>query len=100
MPRIRDEYLDCSIYLYPSEADAEDGTRTGASGFLMGVPTSGLPTNFWFLYAVTNRHVIANGATVIRLTTQDGQKAILATDERQWFYHSNGDDLAGNCSPG
>jgi hypothetical protein len=94
MPRIPDEYLDCAIYLYASEADAEGGAKTGGSGFLIGVLTRDLPTNFWFLYAITNKHVVHGGGTVIRMTTIDGEKDILATDERQWVYHPGGDDLA------
>src|SRR5271166_1331413 len=66
MPRIPDRYLDCVIYLYGSEADAEDGLQTGGSGFLVGVPTTDLTTNAVILYAVTNRHVIEPGNLVIR----------------------------------
>jgi len=94
MPRIRDELLDCAIYLYPSEADADAGARTGGSGFLVGVRTHNLPKDFWFLYAITNRHVIDNGATVIRLSTNDSKKAIWPTDEREWVRHPDGDDIA------
>ena len=94
MPRIRDELLECAIYLYPDEAAADAGSRVGGSGFLVGVRTHGLPTDFWFLYAVTNAHVIDDGATVIRLTDRDGKKAVWATDEREWFRHPDSDDVA------
>lgn len=93
MPRILDEYLDCVVYLYPSEVDAEDGMRVGGSGFLVGVPSKGLRQNFWFLYAVTNKHVIKN-ATTLRLNTRDGKKAILPTIRGDWITHASGDDLA------
>src|SRR5260370_1057024 len=38
MPRIREEYLDCVIYLYYSKQDAERGAihENGGSGFLVG----------------------------------------------------------------
>ncbi len=29
MPRIKDAYLDCVLYLYPTKVDADDGTKTG-----------------------------------------------------------------------
>jgi hypothetical protein len=92
VPRIADAYLDCVVYLYPSEGDAEDGTRAGGSGFLVGIPSQGLPQNFWFLYAVTNKHVIVN-STVIRLNTKDG-KDIMPTARSAWQTHHAGDDLA------
>jgi hypothetical protein len=91
VPRIPDEYLDCVLYLYPSEADAEDGTRTGGSGFWVGMPIS---SKAWAIYAVTNRHIIENGNAVVRLSTQDGRKAIFPTVEQDWIFHSGGDDLA------
>jgi len=94
MPRIPDEYLDCVIYLYASEQDAESGARSGGSGFLVGVPTTDLPTNFWFLYAVTARHIIEKGDVVIRMKTIEGGNAIWPTDERAWTWHPAGDDLA------
>jgi len=94
MPRIRDEFLDCVIYLYPDRSAAETGEKIGGSGFLVGVQSKGLPQNFWFLYAVTNKHVINGGATTIRFTTTDGKTDVLETDERAWVHHPSGDDLS------
>lgn len=94
MARIRDEFLDCVIYLYPDRNAAEAGERIGGSGFLVGVQSKGLPQNFWFLYAITNKHVVAGGATTIRLTTRDGKTDVIETDERSWVFHPDGDDLA------
>jgi hypothetical protein len=93
VPRIRDEYLDCVVYLYPTETEAEDGACAGGSGFLVGVPSVGLRQNFWFLYAVTNKHVIEK-STVIRMNTRDGKTTIMPTSRQNWISHPNGDDLA------
>jgi hypothetical protein len=93
VPRIPDEYLDCVIYLYPSEVDADNGERAGGSGFLVGVPTQGLRQNGWFMYAVSNKHVIQN-ATTLRLNTCDGKKTIMPTVRSSWLTHPDGDDLA------
>jgi hypothetical protein len=93
MPRIRDEFLDSVIYLYPSEKDADEGARAGGSGFLVGVPIEVSPRTFWFIYAVTNKHVIENGNPIIRVNTERG-KDIILTDEREWSFHPNGDDIA------
>ncbi|SDR31179.1 hypothetical protein SAMN05519103_01919 [Rhizobiales bacterium GAS113] len=93
VPRIHDAYLDCVIYLYPSKVDAEDGTRAGGSGFLVSVPSEGLPQNFLFIYAVTNMHV-ANRSRFIRLNTSDGRKDIIAPELISWCNHPDGDDLS------
>jgi len=84
MPRIRDEFLDCVIYLYPDRSAAETGEKNWRERLLVGVQSKGLPQNFWFLYAVTNKHVINGGATTIRFTTTDGKTDVLETDERAW----------------
>jgi hypothetical protein len=60
----------------------------------VGVQSKGLPQKFWFLYAVTNKHVIIGGATTIRFTTRDGKTDVLETDERSWVHHPSGDDLS------
>jgi hypothetical protein len=91
VPRIPDEYLDCVLYLYPSESDAKEGKRTGGSGFWVGMPIS---SDAWVLYAVTNRHIIDSGNAVVRLSSQNGQMAIFPTIERDWVLHPDGDDLA------
>ncbi len=93
MPRIKDAYLDCVIYLYPTEVDAEDGTRLGGSGFLVSVPTHDLPTNFLFIYAITNKHVAKN-ARFIRMNSMDGRMKVYSTENNSWYYHADGDDLA------
>jgi hypothetical protein len=93
LPRIPDEYLDCVVYLYPSEAAAEDGKQAGGSGFLVGVPTEGLRQNFWILYAISNKHVIKN-STVLRMNTSDGKKTVMPTVRSDWVTHPDGDDLA------
>jgi hypothetical protein len=94
MPRIRDAFLDCVIYLYPDAKSADEGERIGGSGFLVGISSQGLQKNFWFLYAVTNKHVVTNGATTIRFSTRLGEKEIFETDERSWVHHPDGDDVS------
>lgn len=94
VPRIRDEFLDCVLYLYPSYKDADEGTGIGGTGFIMVHPTEGLKQNFFFPYIVTNKHVIEDGNTVLRMTTKEGKKHIIETTERDWTFHPSGDDLA------
>ena len=98
MPRISDDFLDCCIYLYPSQKDAEEGVKIGGSGFLVGVPCKKLLGSN-FIYAVTNRHVVESGNTVVRLNTVDGKIDIFDQDERSWVFHHQGDDLAVSGLP-
>lgn len=92
MPLVRDEMLETSIYLYASVADAEQGRKTGGSGFLVAVDAERNPGKFF--YAVTNRHVVESGGTVIRINTQDDHFDIADLDDRHWAFHPDGDDLA------
>jgi hypothetical protein len=93
MPRIPDGALDGIIYLYASRADAENGERTGGSGFLITIPADVLP-GLGTLYAVTNAHVIEDGFCTIRLNTKDGKSDIFEFTELNWIKHRDGDDIA------
>jgi hypothetical protein len=96
MARIRDELLDCVIYLYPSKADAEGGKKAGGSGFIAGIESEANPRGW--LYAVTNRHVLEDGQSgTIRLNTRDEGVEIIETDLDDWD-RANEDDLAV-CGP-
>src|ERR1044072_871709 len=106
MPRIKQQYLDCAIYLYESAESAWRGERPGGSGFLVSVREK--PDVYEFLvtsnsryelppshiYAVTNKHVARRGFPVIRLNTIDGKCDVLELDHNQWIPHPEGDDLA------
>jgi hypothetical protein len=93
VPRIADDFIDCCLYLYPSTVDAEAGTKIGGSGFVVGLHSKQYDDIF-YLYAVTNRHVVETGGTVIRLNTNTGNTDILDYNERHWVLHPAGDDLA------
>ena len=86
MPRIRDEVLDCSIFLYGSEADALSGREYGGSGFLVAVPDKN-NERYRQLYAVTNSHVVEGGYSVIRLNTQEGSVTVLPFQAADWIHH-------------
>jgi hypothetical protein len=93
MPRIRDEILDCVIYLYKSGHEAEEGINGGGSGFLLAVACDRDIPNANHLYAVTNKHVIAAGANCVRLNTQEGGKLVVVAEKKDWIC-SDKDDLA------
>ncbi|RYD70054.1 MAG: serine protease [Verrucomicrobiaceae bacterium] len=92
MPRIPDEHLDVSVYIYPSVPDAEQGKRIGGCGFLMSVKSALLPG--YIIYAVTNRHVVEDGGWCVRVNTADGGKDVFELDDRNWIFHPDGDDVA------
>lgn len=93
MARIADYILNCVIYLYPSLDTAEKGIRVGGSGFIVGVKSN--VGDFFYSYAVTNRHVIKKGnSPVIRLNKRDGTFGYIEKKVEDWICHPNGDDLA------
>lgn len=94
VPRIADEFLECVVYLYPDAPSAAAGMRAGGSGFLVGVQIEdGLEhLDLWVPFAVSNRHVIKNGCTIVRVSMMDGGPAdILELDERSWLFHPDHD---------
>lgn len=93
--RIYDDYLDCTAYLYPDKAAAEAGEGFGGSCFFIGVPFETEPGKDRIVpWIVTNRHVVENGGWTIRVNTRDGRFETIDTNEREWFFHPDGDDLA------
>jgi hypothetical protein len=92
MPRISDEILQSVFYLYPSFQAAEAGEHAGGCGFFALVPFERGVKNH--LYMVTNRHVIDRGGLTARINTEPDKSAPFDTDDRNWFRHPDGDDLA------
>jgi hypothetical protein len=91
MPRISDEILECSIFLYHSKEDAENDYNTGGSGFLVAIKTE----QHECYYAVTNSHVILEGESpVVRINRKDGKIQILDIPPKTWIHHPLGDDVA------
>jgi Trypsin-like peptidase domain len=92
MPTIPLEVLDCAVYLYRDEESARAGVQVGGSGFLVHIPVPGTDQAATF-YAVTNAHVVAGGASCVRLNTADGGHAAIPLKDDDWFRHPDGDDL-------
>jgi hypothetical protein len=93
MPRIDDDCLQCVIYLYPSAADAKQGTHAGGSGVILGI-RSGVGGRD-HIYAVTNSYVIREGRSpVIRLNRKDGGFEILDLNQQDWVDHADSGDLS------
>ena len=93
VPRIRDEILGCVLYLYRSPHEAEEGINIGGSGFALSIPCETVLPGAAHLYAVTNKHVIEDGAIHVRLNSKDGRKIIMEAQKKDWIT-SPVDDLA------
>jgi len=96
MPWIEPEYLNCSVYLYPSEAEAEEGKRIGGSGFLISITLAqdhqhGGWVSQQMVCVVTNKHVADAGNKVVRVNTKSGGKDTIALDHAIWYDHSEAD---------
>lgn len=96
MPRIRDSFLRSCVFLYRTAEEARQGSRVGATGFVIGrehlKDEWGAALSF-HLYVVTCRHVINNGATVVRTNALEGEPEILDED-LDWHVHAGGADVA------
>ena len=91
--RIPDSVLNNIVYLYPSREAADNNRNEGGSGFIVAVRSAVFPRWKAFPYIVTNRHVIENGSSVVRINTTDGGVDILDLKPADWKC-SDPDDLA------
>jgi hypothetical protein len=96
VPWIDPSFLECAVYLYPSEKEAEDGDRIGGTGFVVGFQLGGEGdlSRPIVLCVVTNKHVVDAGNATVRLNTMDGRTDIIPLDGARWYFHPDGDDLA------
>lgn len=93
MPRVPQELLDASFYLYASSEAAKSGGQAGGTGFFVSVPHPTRPGSI-FMYAVSNAHVVhQSGCSVIRINTLVGGTDVIELDPSQW-HAKPGDDLA------
>jgi hypothetical protein len=90
--RLPDYMLDAVVFVYPSKQAADEGEESGATGFLIGVPSKGRPTK-GHIYAVTNEHVIRHGRSVVRMNKLGGKTATFDLSGA-WVPHPEGDDVA------
>lgn len=93
--RIADEFLQCVVYIYPSEDSAREGKKAGGSGFLVHSRWSNGDQWVDDNLIVTNRHVVEGIENpVLRVNRQDGNFETIATNTNRWLNHPNGDDIS------
>jgi hypothetical protein len=95
MPRIPQNVLNCTFFLYRNKKDARSGKNAGGTGFIMAMESR---ASQYFeeghFYAVTNWHVaVRDGYTVIALKTKEGPPDIVETDVLEWCFPRD-DDIA------
>jgi len=93
VPRILDAFTDIALYLYQSQEHAAAGSEIGGSGFIVGIPCEGEQDKSW-LIAVTNRHVVEQGNTFVRVNNKAGFTTVIEVPEPHWIFHPDGQDLA------
>src|ERR1700688_1447608 len=90
--RLPDYMLDAVVFIYPSKAAADEGEESGATGFIIGMPSKARPEK-GHIYIVTNEHVIRHGGKVARLNLA-GSRTITFDLSGKWVSHPDGDDVA------
>lgn len=91
-PRVLSSLLKCVAFIYPSIEAADSGAAVGATGFMVGVPTS-YDENQLHPYFVTNAHATLT-PVAIRFNLVAGGTRVLHVEPDAWHRHALGDDLA------
>jgi hypothetical protein len=87
MPKIPAMIRNSAFYLYPTAKDAEKGSNSGGTGFLIGDPSQRHGKyGAAFIYAVTNWHVAVRGSPVLRFNTITGPPDIIDADVHDWYF--------------
>jgi hypothetical protein len=93
MPRLPDDFADIAFYLYPSSKAAEEGADAGGTGFIVFRPMERLQGQC-AICLITNKHVVQQGHTFVRLARQDGAKPdIFEVDPVEWYPHPGPHDV-------
>ena len=89
MPRINDDWLLTSIYIYPSKRAAKDGMQSGGSGCIVARPAS--IKGLHHFYAVTNSHVLVGEDAVIRVNVKGSKVDFIPTKTSVWARSEDAD---------
>lgn len=91
--------LNCVFFLYQTKLNAEKGSKSGGTGFLVAVPSLKWPGRY-HIHGVTNWHVAVKNtedhkaAPCIRINTKSGKPKIFAFSANEWFFKKDSYDIA------
>jgi hypothetical protein len=95
MPAVDPKIIQSVIYLYPDVDSAQRADPIGGTGFIVAVHFSDGRESPYFLYAVTNSHVVREGRSpIVRVNTRTGPADVLPLGFDSWVHHPDGDDVA------
>lgn len=87
--------MDTVFFLYPNRISAQSGADLGGTGFLVAIPSTRWPDEYFHVHGVTNWHVACQGSSVVRVNKRDGSAAdIFDFDPSEWTFIGGGCDLA------
>lgn len=91
MPRIHDQLLRCTFFVYTSVQSARASESLGGTGFLVCVKFEKNP-EYGQVYAVTNQHIVAACRTnvVLRLNSPKTGVEYVTTAKKDWMPHPSG----------
>lgn len=94
MPRVPDELLRATVYLYKSAEDAIAGRNFGGTGFLVSV-SSKIDRGMAIVYVVTNWHVaVHDGFSCVRVNKKGGGIDVFEFEPHEWEFRPSWHDLA------
>lgn len=95
MPRLNPNFSRCVFFLFKRDpVSGELRAAPEGTGFLVAVKGSWGATPYQHLYAVTCAHVAPQGASVIRINTNDGKSRLIDLQPDDWTLAKNGADIA------
>lgn len=91
--RVPTPHVNSALYVYESEQSLKSGQASGGSDFFVGIMAA--DRKGWYIYAVTNNHVIAmcSEFPIIRFNKAGGGTYTMSTSKDAWVPHPDGDDL-------
>lgn len=97
MPRLNSNFRNSVFFLYGKNPRTGELEEPCGSGFFVGMSPEGFDPLQKFIrhvYAITCKHTAADGASVIRLNTTDGESRFIDIEPHEWQFIEDGDDIA------
>jgi hypothetical protein len=97
VPRIPQNVVDCTFFLYRNREEAEAGRNPRGTGFVVEYPHAGESGRELLrsYYAITNWHVACDGgASVIRVNLSRGDTEVFEFEPDQWHFIPGKMDVA------